>query len=123
DDRVRTLCFVCLVGNAAEEILRSTGIFIGRKFLEAQLKKMSAEILVRINRGVGFRLLTKFGEKGAVNLGKMIPLAGGVIGAVFDGLATHAVGKVGKRIVVGQQQETVKELLTRLAGMLRDKWS
>lgn len=97
NDRVRTLCYVCLVGNAAEEILRNSGIVIGKKLAEAQLKRMSADVLFRINKRAGFRLLTKFGEKGAVNLGKMIPLVGGVLGGLTDGVATHVVGKVAKR--------------------------
>jgi hypothetical protein len=97
DDRVRTLCYVCLVGNAAEEILRNPGIIIGKKVAETQLKRMSADILFGINKRVGFRLLTKFGQKGSINLGKMIPLVGGAIGGVTDGVATHLVGKVAKR--------------------------
>jgi len=30
----------------------------------------------------------------------MIPFAGGIVGALTDGLATHAVGKVAKRIFI-----------------------
>jgi len=33
----------------------------------------------------------------------MIPLAGGVIGALTDGLATHAVGKAAKLIFIEDQ--------------------
>ena len=100
EDRVRTLCYVCLVGNAAEEILRNAGIIIGKKIAKAQLERMSADILFKINQKVGFRLLTKFGEKGAINLGKLIPLVGGVIGGAADGIATHAVGKTAKKVFI-----------------------
>lgn len=100
DDRVRTLCYTCLVGNSAQEILKDAGIIIGKKAAEVQLKRMSADILVRINKKVGFRLLTKFGEKGTVNLWKLIPLLGGVVGGSFDSAVTYSVGRVSKRIFV-----------------------
>ena len=32
---------------------------------------------ITMNKAVGFRLLTKFGQTGLVNLGKAIPLVGG----------------------------------------------
>jgi hypothetical protein len=37
-------------------------------------------VITKINQKVGFRLLTKFGSKGVINLGKMVPLTGGIIG-------------------------------------------
>lgn len=48
---------------------------------------------MKINQKVGTRLLTKFGEKGIINLGKMIPLLGGVIGVTFDASGTYIIGK------------------------------
>ena len=45
-------------------------------------------------------MLTKFGQTGAINLGKAVPLVGGVIGGAFDGTTTYAIGRVAKRVFV-----------------------
>lgn len=46
-----------------------------------------------INQKVGFRFITKFGEKGIINLGKMLPLAGGLIGGGVDVASTSIIAK------------------------------
>ena len=84
DDRVKSLVFVCLTGNAAKDILKDVGIVVGKKLAENAIKNISGKTITAINQKVGFRLLTKFGEKGVVNLGKTIPLLGGIVGATFD---------------------------------------
>lgn len=100
DDRVKTLVYTCLAGNAAKDILKGTGIVIGSKMSTQLIKGISRETIVAINKRVGFRLLTKFGEKGAINLGKMIPLVGGVIGGTFDGISTNVVGNVARKTFI-----------------------
>lgn len=96
DDRVKTLVYTCLCGNAAKDIVKEFGIKIGTKLTETAIKKISSEVIVKINQAVGFRLLTKFGEKGVVNLGKAIPLVGGVIGGTMDGISTNLIGNVAR---------------------------
>ncbi|MGG1940396.1 EcsC family protein [Paenibacillus polymyxa] len=96
DDRVKTLVYTCLCGNAAKDIVKEFGIKIGTKLTETAIKKISAEVIVKINQAVGFRLLTKFGEKGVVNLGKAIPLVGGVIGGTMNGITTNLIGNVAR---------------------------
>lgn len=96
DDRVKSLVFVCLTGNAAKDILKDVGIVVGRKVAENAIKNISGKTITAINKKVGFRLLTKFGETGVVNLGKTIPLLGGVIGATFDSVTTNTVGNIAR---------------------------
>lgn len=48
-------------------------------------------MLTRINQGVGFRLVTKFGSKGLINLGKAVPVVGGVISGGFDFAETRVI--------------------------------
>ncbi|WP_333849221.1 EcsC family protein [Leclercia sp.] len=100
DDRVKALVYTCLAGNAAKDILKGTGIVIGSKMSAQLIKSISKETIFAINKMVGFRLLTKFGQKGAINLGKMIPLVGGVIGGTFDGLSTNVVGNVARKTFI-----------------------
>ena len=97
-DQVKSLVFVCLTGNAAVDILKDIGIEVGKKILLSQIKNISGAVIVKINQKVGFRLLTKFGEKGIINLGKAVPVLGGLIGGTIDTIATHSVGKIAKKV-------------------------
>jgi hypothetical protein len=92
DDRVQTLIMLCLLGDAGKELAKDAGILIGTKFAAATLKRIPGRIFIEINKKVGFRLITKAGEKGVINLTKWIPLVGGVIGGSVDGVATYTVG-------------------------------
>ena len=96
DDRVKSLVFVCLTGNAAKDILKDVGIKEKKKLAENAIKNISGKTITAINQKVGFRLLTKFGEKGVVNLGKTIPLLGGIVGATFDSVSTNTVGNIAR---------------------------
>lgn len=96
DDRVKALIFVCLTGNSAKEILKDVGIVIGRKVAENTIKNISGKTITAINKKVGFRLLTKFGSTGVINLSKTVPLFGGVIGATFDSVATNTIGNIAR---------------------------
>ena len=100
DDRVRTICYACLCGNAAVDILKGAGITIGKKLTEQAIKQLSFEVIKKINQAVGFRMITKFGQTGAINLGKAVPLVGGVIGGTFDGTTTYTIGRVAKNLFV-----------------------
>ena len=77
DDRVKSLVYACMAGNAAKGYLREVGIDVTRKLALSAIRSIPGKTLTAINQKVGFRLLTKFGEKGVVNLGKFVPLAGG----------------------------------------------
>lgn len=100
DDRVRTIAYACLCGNAAADILKDVGVKVGKKFAEQALKKLSGEVVKRINQKVGFRLLTKYGTTGVINLSKAIPLVGGVTGAIFDGISTNITGNTAKKFFI-----------------------
>jgi uncharacterized protein (DUF697 family) len=100
DDRVQSLVYTCLAGNAAKDILKDVGIIIGKKMTESAIKNISGKTIQAINQKIGFRLLTKFGEKGAINLGKAIPLFGGIVGATFDSVATNTIGNIARETFI-----------------------
>jgi hypothetical protein len=100
EDRVRTLSYICLTGNAAGGIIKDCGILIGKKLTENAIKNISREAIAQINRKVGFRLLTKFGEKGIINLGKAIPIVGGLIGGAGDLISTNVIGNVARNTFI-----------------------
>ena len=100
DDRVKTLAYMCLAGNGAKEIVRDTGITFGETLALSAIRNIPGAVLTKINQAVGFRLLTKFGEKGIVNFGKAIPLVGGVLGGTLEALSTNAVGNVARQTFI-----------------------
>jgi uncharacterized protein (DUF697 family) len=100
EDRVKTICYACLCGNAATDVLKGAGMAVGKKLTEQAIKQMSFDVIKKINQAVGFRMVTKFGQTGVVNLGKAVPLVGGVVGGTFDGATTYAIGKAAKRLFV-----------------------
>ena len=97
-DQVRTIAYTCLTGSSAANILKNVGIKISEKMAVNALKRVPGAILIKINQQVGFRLVTKFGQKGLVNVIKMMPLVGGVVGGVFDTGMTLTIGNIAKKV-------------------------
>ncbi|MBQ8780353.1 MAG: EcsC family protein [Oscillospiraceae bacterium] len=83
-DQVQTLVYACLAGISIDHIIKDVGIKVGLKFTTKMIEKIPGKVLIEINKKVGFRFITKFGTKGFINLGKAIPLVGGVVGGGFD---------------------------------------
>ena len=100
DDKVKTLVYVCMAGNGAKDILKDVGIIIGKKMTTQAIKNISGKTITIINQKIGFRLLTKFGEKGAINLGKTIPFIGGLIGGTFDTITTNTIGNIARNTFI-----------------------
>jgi len=98
DDRVRTLALLSLIGDAGKEILKEAGVKIGQKLTISAINRIPGRVLIEINKRVGFRLLTKAGEKGVVNLIKFVPVAGGLVSGSIDGVTCYSIGKTAKSI-------------------------
>ena len=92
-DQVQTMVYMCLTGTTMSDLVKIGLIKTGTKSLEVAIKKIPGAALVKINQKIGFRFITKFGEKGIINLGKMLPLAGGVIGGGVDVASTSIIAK------------------------------
>lgn len=104
-DQVRTFIFMCLAGNSATELVKKVGVDLGQRVTKNAIQSISGKTLSEINKRVGFRLLTKFGETGVVNIGKAIPIMGGIIGGSFDIFTTNTVGKVAIKIFIENTNE------------------
>lgn len=103
DDKVKTLAYVCLCGNQASEIIKdSLAIPLAKVMATAAIKQIPTQVLKNINKRVGVRLVTKFGEKGIINLGKAIPLFGGIIGGTIDGVTTNTIGETAKKCFINR---------------------
>lgn len=101
NDEVQTFVYSCMVGNAISDTLKQVGVQIGNKVTTNSIKKISGKTLTKINQAVGFSLITKFGTKGAVNLGKLVPVVGAGVGAAFDYTSTRIIAVRAKKVFVG----------------------
>lgn len=90
-DQTQTFVYACLAGVSINQILKQTGMKIGTKFANKLIEKIPGPVLTKINQKVGFRLITKFGSKGVINLGKMVPVVGAAISGGFDFCETKVV--------------------------------
>lgn len=107
-DQVRTLVYMCLCGSAITDLLKDIGIQVGTKLTKTAINKISSVTITKINQTVGFRLVTKFGQTGAINLGKAVPFLGGVIGGTVDAIATKTIGKVAINTFIDENRTVAK---------------
>lgn len=96
-EEVRSAILVSLLGSAGAATLKRAGVEIGKQSTAAALQKLPARLLVEINKRVGYRLVSKAGEKGVVNLAKLVPLVGGPIGAAVDGISCRTIASYALR--------------------------
>ncbi len=91
-DQTQTFVYACLAGVAVNKLVKQFGIKFGVKLATSLIKKIPGKVLVKINQKVGFRFLTKFGSKGLVNLGKLLPGVGALVGGSLDLVETTIIG-------------------------------
>lgn len=91
DDCVRTLAYIIISGSSLTKALKEVGIKVANKAALAAIKKIPGSLLISINKKVCFRLFTKMGSKGVINLGKIVPVAGALVGAGLDFAETKVV--------------------------------
>lgn len=115
----KTGMYLCLLGSQAGNTLSKTTGQFAIKFSTAALKKLPGSVLTKINQAVGFRLFTKFGQKGLVNIHKAIPVVGGVVGGSIDALSTYSIAKAAKALFLNdiidfEKQEEIETAKIRL---------
>lgn len=84
---VRSAVLLALVGADADDLLKKlsplpgvdTGWLAG-----LAVQRLPGPVLLAVNKGVGFRVLGQLGKKSLTRFGKVVPLAGGVVGAGVD---------------------------------------
>ena len=92
-EEVQSAVLISLLGGSAAGALGGLGVEIGTKTAMAGLRKLPGRVLIEINKKVGYRLLTKFGTKGSINLVRGIPLVGGGVGAGVNVVAINQIAK------------------------------
>ena len=95
--QMRMNASIAHISQSVTELTKQTGIQIGLKVGQAQIKRIPGAVLTKINQRVGFRWVTKFGEKGIINLGKMVPLLGEVIRGSVDAVSTKVIASAAQK--------------------------
>lgn len=103
DDRVKTLIYSCLVANSAKEVAKSIGVAAGNKLALNAVAAIPGKTLIAINKKIGMRLLTKTGQTGLINLGKAVPIVGGLVGGSFDAVTTNKIGNIARDTFIGKE--------------------
>ena len=62
-DQVQTFVYACLAGVSVNGVVKQAGIKVGVKMAEKAIQKIPGKALVKINQKIGFRFITKFGQK------------------------------------------------------------
>ncbi|WP_308600383.1 EcsC family protein [uncultured Dysgonomonas sp.] len=91
EDRVKSLIYICMVGNGAKELLKDVSVKAGER------------LAAKIAEKVGTNIANKTGEKSVTSLGKAVPVLGGVVGGSYDAITTRVIGKVAKKIFIDKQ--------------------
>lgn len=92
-DETQTFVYACLAGVAVNGLVKQASMKFGMKFANGLIKKIPGKVLTKINQKVGFRFLTKFGTKGVVNLGKLLPGVGAIVGGGLDYVETKIIAR------------------------------
>ena len=87
------------------DFLYSMALDENPKIRKKSVQKLAEEYL-ESNQALGFRLVTKFGETGVVNLHKAIPIVGGAIGGCFDGYSCYKTGQAARKLFFDREVPT-----------------
>lgn len=95
--RVKTIVLCTMVGDSAQQLIKQVAVKTSTAAAKRAVSRISAKVLIDINRKVGFRLLTKAGSKGVIVISRGIPVLGGLVGGTVDAAACRAVGKFARK--------------------------
>ncbi|MGG7175302.1 EcsC family protein [Clostridium neonatale] len=91
---LKTDLYLILAGDSAKEALKRFGIEASKSFTKKLIDKyITREVMVKIWKVIGQKIITKAGEKSMTSFVKMVPIVGAPIGFAFDWATTQTVGK------------------------------
>lgn len=102
-DEVKALCYACLAGSGSVDIVKQAGVKFANKGGKVLIKKIPTEAVRALNKKLGMLFITKGGETGVINLGKMVPILGGVVGGSFDYASTRIIANRAIKLFIDDQ--------------------
>lgn len=116
-DQVRTFIYACMAGVSVNQLTKRFAVQFGNKMARVAVEKIPGKVLTKINQRLGFRFITKFGEKGLLNLGKMVPGVGAAINGGMDFVETKAIANraynmfIKGNFAVGEELEDIEDVI------------
>jgi len=110
-DQVRTFAYACLAGVSVNNVVKKFGVDFTKKLALKGLDKIPGKVLTRINQRIGFRLVTKFGEKGLINLAKIVPVVGAGVNGGLDLVETKAIAKRAYKMFIENDYSVGNDIL------------
>ena len=116
-DQVRTFIYACIAGVSVNQLTKRFAVQFGNKMAKVAIERIPGKVLTKINQRLGFRFITKFGEKGLINLGKMIPGVGAAINGGMDFAETKAIANraynmfIKGNFAVGEEIEDIEDII------------
>ncbi|MGI4894198.1 MAG: EcsC family protein [Janthinobacterium lividum] len=91
---VRSVVLLTLVGADATDVLKAAGLPTGGRITALASQRLPPAVLMLVNKGVGFRLLARFGASGVFRVSsRVVPVVGGVVGAGMDTILLRRIAK------------------------------
>ena len=92
---VRSAILLALVGADADDLLAKASKAGAGKLVNLVAQRLPGPVLMAVRKGVMFRLLARVGKKSFSRFGRVVPVAGGLVGAGLDSyllkrIADHA---------------------------------
>lgn len=81
---VRAAVMLTLVGADADDLLAKAGVPTSGRLANLAAQRLPGPALMMLNKGIGFRLVSRVGRSALSRLGKGVPVVGGVVGAGLD---------------------------------------
>lgn len=96
-DEVKTLVYLCIVGNSVGDVLKQAGLkSLTNYTAKVLIPKISNAIAAKVAENVGNKLLLKTSTKVLPKLGKMVPVIGGVVSGAYNYAEVSAFAKVAR---------------------------
>jgi len=97
-DAARMMALACLCGARAADMVKELGIRIGSQLAQEAARRLSADCLKQVQHALGCRLLAMTGGATSLNLGKLVPVLGGLVSGGVDAAVTRSYGAAAKRV-------------------------
>lgn len=96
-DEVKTLVYLCIVGNSVGDVLKQAGLkSLTNYSAKVLIPKISNAIAAKVAENVGNKLFLKTSTKVLPKLGKLVPVIGGVVSGAYNYAEVSAYAKVAK---------------------------
>ncbi|WP_432513969.1 EcsC family protein [Kineococcus sp. SYSU DK001] len=108
---VRSAILLTLVGADATDVLKAAGLPTGGR-LTGRLtglltSRVPAPVLMLVNKGVGFRIIARFGTQGLLRLPqRALPVVGGAVGAGVDTVMFRRIAKAAEHALPPRAAQT-----------------